>query len=204
MSLAEINERISADLWVDTDESQSREHIPYRGRRLAEGLEEALFICPKCGGIGTLRGEGNMFSCACGLRAEYGEDGFFDDKAPFRSVALWDDWQLGELRRLAGEGNVRFSDEGAEIWLLGEEHETTLLGKGTVTLDRDGLRLGSLHFPLKGMQEPELCHLAGKETMMFTNAEGSFELRFRGSPSRRKYQLLIREFLALGQEEKAE
>ena len=204
MSLAEINERISADLWVDTDESQSREHIPYRGRRLAEGLEEALFICPKCGGIGTLRGEGNMFSCACGLRAEYGEDGFFDDKAPFRSVAPWDDWQLGELRRLAGEGNVRFSDEEAEIWLLGEEHETTLLGKGTVTLDRDGLRLGSLHFPLKGMQEPELCHLAGKETMMFTNAEGSFELRFRGSPSRRKYQLLIREFLALGQEEKAE
>jgi 1-acyl-sn-glycerol-3-phosphate acyltransferase len=204
MSLAEINERISADLWVDTDESQSREHIPYRGRRLAEGLEEALFICPKCGGIGTLRGEGNMFSCACGLRAEYGADGFFDDKAPFCSVALWDDWQLGELRRLAGEGNVRFSDEGAEIWLLGEEHETTLLGKGTVTLDREGLRLGSLHFPLKGMQEPELCHLAGKETMMFTNAEGSFELRFRGSPSRRKYQLLIREFLALGQEEKAE
>ena len=30
-----------------------------------------------------------------------------------------------------------------------------------------------------------------------------FELRFRGSPSRRKYQLLIREFLALRQEKTA-
>jgi 1-acyl-sn-glycerol-3-phosphate acyltransferase len=200
MSLAEINERISADLWVDTDESQSREHIPYRGRRRAEGLEEALFLCPKCGRIGTLRGKGNVFSCVCGLRAEYGEDGFFDAGAPFRSVAAWDDWQQSELRRRAEEGDIRFSDEGAEIWQLGEDHKMTLLGKGTVALDRDSLRLEGLRFPLEGMQEPELCHLAGKETMMFTNAEGSFELRFKGSPSRRKYQLLIRDFLALGQE----
>ena len=200
MSLAEINERISADLWVDTDESQSREHIPYKGKRLAEGLEEALFLCPKCGGIGTLRGRGDVFSCSCGLRAEYGEDSFFDEGAPFRSVALWDDWQQEELRRRAAEGDIRLSDGGAEIWRLGEGHETTLLGKGDVTLDRNGLDLGSLHFSLEGMQEPELCHLAGKETMMFTTPEGSFELRFRGSPSRRKYQLLIKEFLALGKD----
>ncbi len=200
MSLAEISERISADLWVDTDESQSREHIPYKGRRLAEGLEEALFLCPKCGGVGTLRGRGDVFSCSCGLRAAYGEDGFFDADAPFRSVAAWDDWQQSELRRRAEAGDIRFSDDGAEIWQLSEDHRTTLLGKGAVTLDREALCLGSLRFPLAGMQEPELCHLAGKETMMFTNAEGSYELRFRGSPSRRKYQLLIREFLALGQD----
>ena len=200
MSLAEISERISADLWVDTDESQSREHIPYKGRRLAEGLEEALFLCPKCGGVGTLRGKGDVFSCSCGLRAAYGEDGFFDADAPFRSVAAWDDWQQSELRRRAEAGDIRFSDDGAEIWQLSEDHRTALLGKGAVTLDREALCLGSLRFPLAGMQEPELCHLAGKETMMFTNAEGSYELRFRGSPSRRKYQLLIREFLALGQD----
>ena len=200
MSVQEINERISADLWVDTDESQRREHIPYRGKKLAEGLEEALFLCPKCGGVGTLKGRGNVFSCACGLRAEYGEEGFFDEKAPFRSVAEWDDWQQTELRKRARAGDIRFSDEGAEIWRIGEDHETALLGKGTVALDREGLDLGSLHFPLEGMQEPELCHLAGKETMMFTNAEGSYELRFRGDPSRRKYQLLIRDFLALGKE----
>ena len=197
MSPAEINERVSADLWVDTDESQSREHIPYKGRKLAEGLEEALFICPKCGGVGTLRGKGNVFSCTCGLKAEYGEDGFFDKDAPFRSVAQWDDWQQEELRRRAEAGDIRFSDDGAELWQLGEEHETTLLGKGRVNLDKDGLTLGELRFPLEGMQEPELCHLAGKETMMFSNAEGSFELRFRGSPSRRKYQLLIKDFMAL-------
>ena len=201
MSLAEINERISADLWVDTDESQSREHIPYRGRRLAEGLEEALFLCPRCGKIGTLRGRGNVFSCACGLRAEYGEEGFFDESAPFRSVAQWDDWQQAELRRRAEAGDIRLSDDGAEIWQLGEAHRTTLLAKGRITLDREGLHMDGADFPLAGMQEPELCHLAGRETMMFAREGESFELRFRGSPSRRKYQLLIRDFLALRKDE---
>ena len=197
MSLQEIGEHISADLWVDTDESQRRDHIPYKGKKLAEGLEEALFICPKCGGVGTLKGKGDVFRCACGMQAAYGEDGFFDKASPFLSVAAWDDWQQEELRRRAKAGDVQFSDEGAEIWRLGEGHEMTLLGTGTVTLDRESLRLGGLRFPLEGMQEPELCHLAHKETMMFTNAEGSFELRFKGSPSRRKYQLLIKDFLAL-------
>ena len=199
MSLAEINERISADLWVDTDESQRREHIPYRGKKLAEGLEEALFLCPRCGAVATLRGKGNMFSCSCGLRAEYEVDGFFDAAAPFRSVAEWDDWQLAELHRRASAGDISFADDGAEIRQIGEEHETALLGKGRVSLDRAGLRLGERLFPAEGMQEPELCHLAGKETMMFTTPEGTFELRFRGSPSRRKYQLLLKEFIALQQ-----
>ena len=62
MSLPEINERIRADLWVDTDESQSREHIPYKCKRLAEGLEEALFLCPKCAQAGTLKGKDDVCS----------------------------------------------------------------------------------------------------------------------------------------------
>ncbi|MBR4692808.1 MAG: 1-acyl-sn-glycerol-3-phosphate acyltransferase [Oscillospiraceae bacterium] len=195
MSLPEINARISADLWVDTDESQSREHIPYKGKRLAEGLEEALFLCPKCGGIGTLHGKGSVFACSCGLRAVYGEDGFFDEGAPFRSVAQWDDWQLSELRRRAAE--LRLVDEGAELWQIGEDHRETLVASGRVELDTSGLRLGGTAFTLEEMGEPELCHLAGKETMMFSAAGGSYELRFRGSPSRRKYQLLLKELPAL-------
>ena len=197
MTLPEIEERISADLWVDASESQRLDPVPYTGKRKAEGLEEALFICPKCGGVGTLRGEGDEFVCTCGLRAVYGELGFFDEAAPFRSVAQWDDWQQARLMRWAMEGSAAFSDEGAELWKIGENHEETLLAAGRVELDAESLRLGPVCIPIADMQEPELCHLAGKETMMFSCPEGSLELRFRGSPSRRKYQLLIRDFLEI-------
>ena len=195
MTLPEIEARISTDLWVDADESQRRDPVPYLGRRKAEGLEEALFLCPKCGKAGTLRGEGDAFTCACGFRTVYGDLGFFDEASPFRSVAAWDDWQQEELLRRAREGRAAFADEGAELWRIGEDHGETLLASGRVDLDSRSLRLGTLEIPLEIMQEPELCHLAGKETMVFTCPEGSLELRFRGSPSRRKYQLLIKDFL---------
>ena len=195
MTLPEIEARISADLWVDADESQRRDPVPYLGRRKAEGLEEALFICPKCGNVGTLRGRGDVFACTCGVRTVYGDLGFFDEDSPFRSVAEWDDWQQTKLLQWAMEGSAAFSDEGAELWRIGEDHGETLLASGRVELDGESLRLGETDIPIEDMQEPELCHLAGRETMVFTCPMGSLELRFRGSPSRRKYQLLIRDFL---------
>ena len=204
MTPAEIEAAISKDLWVDTDESQRREKIPYRGKKRAEGLEEALFLCPKCSGAGTLRGVGNDFVCSCGLRVTYNEYGFFDGDAPFRSVAEWDDWQQEELRRRAKAGEAVFTDEGAELWQIGEDHTSRLLEKGAIRLDKDALSIGNRRFPLETLGEPELCHLAGKETMMFSSPEGNCELRFRGSPSRRKYQLLLKDYQALRSGEKAE
>lgn len=197
MSLQEIEARISADLRVDTDESQRQSPVAFKGRRLAEGLEEALFLCPKCGELGHLRGKGNRFACTCGLSVTYDEYGFFNEAAPFRSVAEWDDWQQAELQRRATEGSQEFADDGAEIWEIDAEHRSRLLGRGRVRLTREGLRLDGLHFPIDGLQNPELCHLAGQETMMFSNGEGSYELRIRGGPSRRKYQLLLSDYIAL-------
>ena len=201
MTVQEIAEKISADLWVDADESQRQDPVPYLGKRKAEGLEEALFICPKCGAVGSLRGEGDDFVCACGFRTTYGDLGFFDDRSPYRSVAEWDDWQQAELLRRAGEGSAAFADEGAEVWQVGEDHKETMIASGRAELDRERLRAGEKSWPLSEMQEPELCHLAGKESMMFTTPEGSFELRFKGSPSRRKYQLLIKDYQALRKEQ---
>ena len=140
---------------------------------------------------------GNDFVCSCGLRATYNEYGFFDGDAPFRSVAEWDDWQQEELRRRAEAGKAAFTDEGAELWQIREEHTSRCLEKGAVRLDKDALSIGDRRFSPETLGEPELCHLAGKETMMFSSPEGSCELRFRGSPSRRKYQLLLKAYQAL-------
>lgn len=199
MSPEEISARIAEDLWVDAAAGQEKEPVSFRGKRMAEGLEEALFLCPSCGGLGTLRGEGNDFCCTCGLRATYDEFGFLHGDAPFRTVAAWNDWQLRRLPALAAQG-ITLSDEGAELWKIHEGFREELLAEGRVTLDSAGLRLGPVSFPLGDMGDAELCHLAGRETMVFTVPEGNIELRFRGSPSRRKYQLLLKEFKALGTE----
>lgn len=196
MTPAEIETHVAEDLHVDTDVSQKEAPIAYRGKKLAEGLEEALFLCPQCGKIGGLSGKGDRFSCTCGLQAVYNAYGFFEGDRPFPSVAAWDDWQRQELHRLAAEESFFLSDPNAEIRQVRSGRGSRIIGKGQLRVDRSGIRVGERFFPLRTLQQPELCHLAGSETLMFTNPEGSYEVRLAGRQSRRKYHLLLTELLS--------
>lgn len=189
MTPLEIDQAVGRDLQVDVERMQAESPIPYRGRRLAEGLEDALFLCPRCGKLDTLRSRNDRVFCTCGLEAVYNELGLFNEGAPFPSVAQWDDWQQARLAEMAEDTTL--SDDGAELWQLGARHKTRLLERGRLQVDRNGLRLGQHFFPLERLQKPELCTLGRSLTMMFSSAEGSFELRFRQRPNLRKYQLLI-------------
>ena len=196
LSPEEITARIEADLAVDPEANS----LPYRGKRLAEGLEEALFLCPKCGKIGALHGRDRIFSCDCGLRAEYREDGHLAGDIPFASIPEWDAWQQDRLRELGQKPDFSLSDEDAELRELGEGHAVTVLARGRLTLDRNGLETAGVTLPLDHMQDPSLCHFGQGETMMFTAGGKTYELLFPRPkkvqpPSIRKYQLLLLDLL---------
>ena len=199
LSPEEITERVERDLWVDSGENT----LPYPGRRLAEGLEEALFLCPKCGGIGSLRGRDRFFSCTCGLRAEYAEDGHLRGEIPFTAIAEWDAWQQEKLREWMREADFSLADDGAELRELEEGHRIRVLGRGRLSLSRNGLEAGGVLLPLDHMQDPSLCHFGGRETMMFTAGGKTYELLFPRPkaiqpPSIRKYQILLLDLLDSG------
>ena len=205
LSPEEITALVERDLWVDSGENT----LPYPGKHLAEGLEEALFLCPKCGKTGTLRGTDRTFSCACGLRAEFREDGHLAGGSPFGTIAEWDGWQQTKLRALAQEPDFSFSDDGAELRELEEGHRIQVLGRGKLTLSRKGLAVGDAALPLDHTQDPSLCHFGGRETMMFTARGKTYELLFPRPkkvqpPSIRKYQLLLLELLEAVRQETGE
>ena len=192
----EITEKIEADLFLDPEANT----LPYRGKRLAEGLEEALFLCPKCGKLGTLRGQGSDFTCTCGLRAGYTETGLFTGEAPFASIPAWDDWQAGRVKALAEAPDLLVEDGDAELRELGEGHAVTVLAKGRLRLDREGLTVAETRIPPTHMQSPSLCHFGHGETMMVTAQGKTYELLFprpKGvqPPSIRKYQLFLEALL---------
>lgn len=62
----EINDAIRRDIAEDAYETQAREHIAFKGKRLAYGLETTLFTCPKCRKIGHLHSGDNKLICDCG------------------------------------------------------------------------------------------------------------------------------------------
>lgn len=192
LSPEEITALVERDLWVDERENTA----PYTGKKLAEGLEEALFLCPACGGIGTLKGSGRDFTCACGLHAVYTDTGRLEGEIPFSSVPDWDDWQADQVRALAVRPDFCCADEGAELRELGDGHRITVLAQGALRLDGNGVSVGEITLPLTHMQDPSLCHFGSGETMMFTAEGRSYELLFPRSkgvqpPCIRKYQLFL-------------
>ena len=160
LSAAEVRERIEAVLAYD-EFAWLAEHpeISYRRKTLAEGLENILYLCPKCKKIGTMSAEGHTVRCdACGLEATLDDRYGFVDNAPFVNFAEWYDFQTAETEKalltdpdyaITSRVELRHSSkDGKEM--------TRHAGEGICTLDRTGLTYRGTrdgeevekHFPL--------------------------------------------------------
>ncbi len=78
MSVSEIRDRLDAALLHDDTAWAGMLGLRFESGRRAECLELALYACPSCGGLHTLRSSGETLRCeACGFAAAYGADGGF-------------------------------------------------------------------------------------------------------------------------------
>ncbi|HJK01159.1 MAG TPA: lysophospholipid acyltransferase family protein [Methanocorpusculum sp.] len=97
MSIAEINEIIRRDLYVNAFNDQKISPSKYTGTRLAEYLETVLYVCPHCRAIAKLHSKDDHFFCDCGFSVKYSEYGLFKSEGehipPFSNIADWDKWQ---------------------------------------------------------------------------------------------------------------
>lgn len=181
MSADEVNEAIRTDLYEDAFARQLAQPHDYRGKRLAEGLEDALFLCPRCGGISTLVGEGDRFCCKkCSLQVRYNVRGFFEGvdgmEPPFANVRDWDIWQRGALDALLKqqEGGVLFEDTGMQLVQLGANHAEQVISSGTLRMDNARLQLGSLAFLLAEITD---MALVGPTRVVFSVGAAHYEIR---------------------------
>ncbi len=191
MSEAEISALLARDLYENAYETQAKDPVAYRGKALAETLETALYLCPRCHGIDTLRSEGDRFSCACGFSVTLDEYGFFHgEDLPFETPLAWDKWQTGEMEKLAetlGE-EAAFSDEDQTLNRKEDDHSLTPLATGTMALYRDRLTIGTYAFPLKELRGIGLIQRQG---MVFSTADGDFAVTADKLRCVRKYQTLF-------------
>ncbi|MCF0135697.1 MAG: 1-acyl-sn-glycerol-3-phosphate acyltransferase, partial [Lachnospiraceae bacterium] len=67
MSLADLTRIIDEDLAEDAYVWQQEHRQAYKGKKLAEHLENILFICPDCGKVHTMASRGDRIFCtSCG------------------------------------------------------------------------------------------------------------------------------------------
>lgn len=168
MTPAEIADVIRRDIYENAYETQRTQKIAYRGRRLAEHLERALYVCPLCGQAGHLQSRGDEFFCACGMRTRYNVYGFFEGGGlPFDNVLDWDRWQaerMLEWTRSAGPAPLA-SDEGIVLDEVSDGRGLQRRGCGTLRVFADRFELAGETFPFAdvtgiGLSGPQSIELS--------------------------------------------
>lgn len=203
MTWEEINTAIKNDLYVDAYEEQKKNPIEYKGKKLAEDLETALYLCPKCSGIATLKSEDDRLFCSCGMDLKYDSYGYFssnnNEMPPFETVLEWCRFQdrnlredIERIRKLPSDKLIYF-DKDQTLWKA-DWGKNNLIGKGSLLLYNDRLVFDCVDkkytFELKNILD---LGIIGQRVIAFaTNDRQAYEIKSEHPRSALKYREIIK------------
>lgn len=182
----QITALIERDIYEDAYARQAQEPVMYRSAKAAERLESALFLCPSCRRVGTLRSRGEALRCeSCGARWSFRPDGRFEPEEPFATVRQWDLWQHEELAEGRFEhGQALFSDPVKSFRRVLTGHRTEHLSAKRLVLEPDCLSCGQMRFPLSEIGDMAMVK---RSILLFAFGKDYYELRVRDGCNLRKY-----------------
>jgi hypothetical protein len=172
MSVSEINRLIARDIHEDAYERQKESPVAFRGKRLAEGIGNALYLCPKCQAFGTITGRDDRVECGCGFSAAYTDMGMLTgNHLPFHTLKAWGEWQRTQLvERIRRAGNEPlFSDENQRMIRIDPDYHTEEVAFGTLSIGKGGLCCGTFHLPIAQLEGLEVY---GRNTIVFSDGQG--------------------------------
>lgn len=177
----EAFEKMCRELYTDEYKWQKKNRVRFKGADNAEGLENILFMCPKCGAEMTTETEGDTISCSkCGNGARLNEYYDFlplDDECVIpENISEWYKWQVAEQNRKARENEDIFMTDRVILRQPTEHRSLHDVGEGVARLDRTG-------FHYKGTCSGEEITLDMPLTMLPAVAFSpgrTFELYYRG------------------------
>lgn len=159
LSTNEIKKGVEARLdYNEFEWLKQNPDIKYHSRRMAQGLENILSVCPECNGKHVITTKKDKVFCErCGYLTSLDSRYHFTGDFKFSNLAEWYDWQNRLLQKeisespdfsLSSEVELRLPSNGIGLTRHG--------GNGTCTLNRDGLTYKGtkdgeaveLHFPI--------------------------------------------------------
>ncbi|MCF0121059.1 MAG: 1-acyl-sn-glycerol-3-phosphate acyltransferase, partial [Oscillospiraceae bacterium] len=164
MTEGEIAALIDRDLYENSDERQDAENIKFKGKNLAQSLETAIYTCPECGGVCTMKSEGNRFFCtSCGKSATLDEYGRFSG-GRFRTVLEWDRFQSSRLPELALRTPYIYSDPNQTLFRVNDDGKSEI-ASGDMTLTATELSVGAFSLPVEAVTAIAMIR---RTTLVFT------------------------------------
>ena len=123
--------------WLET-----QPQLKYKSKKLAEGLENILCICPHCGAKYSMRTKDRTVVCeACGAVATMDDRYAFIGQTPFENFAIWYDWQTAQFAEEISKNPAFKLESKVELRhsSIDGKSLTRHAGEGVCTLDRNGL-----------------------------------------------------------------
>jgi 1-acyl-sn-glycerol-3-phosphate acyltransferase len=126
------------------DYAWQREHmIKARRPRSAVGLEQLLYMCPKCKAEFTVHAERNALKCGqCGNTALMDEYGFLapatEHDVAFQTPPRWYNWQKEQYRHVFDSAAVY--SEACKLFHITDDGKYVLVGEGSFHLSQDALQ----------------------------------------------------------------
>ena len=171
MTAAEVQQAIETDLYEDAYARQLAKPVRYRSKAPAKGLENLLYICPKCGGYDSFVSRGDAVTCKeCGFTFRYNEFGMLEN-APFDTLYAFSRWQNKQLAEDVRAGAV-YSAPNAVLKRL-ENHEETLVTEGPLRMSGDRLCCGAWEVPMQKITD---LAMHGQRAIVFTADKQYYEL----------------------------
>ncbi len=203
MTADEINRLIYRDICENAYAHQRKVMRPYPGKALAEHLETAIFTCPKCGKMDTLKSRGNEFFCTCGMKTRLNEYGFFEGgDLPFDNVYSWDKWQneafLNRVDCLIAQNALVTQDKGISLYEVNGCKKKRVMKNACLSLYADRLEFAcgdeKRVFFLSDIPQMGVAHT---QFLYISVKDGYYEVRCDHLWSARKYFALHRMLLKL-------
>lgn len=159
MSAAELNESINADIYEDAYEYNETRKIAYKGKKLAEGIQYELVMCPKCRKLGTIFAKNSQFFCDCGLKGVYNEYGLLSGEGfDFTRLTEWDAWEREEIATLPDidgeEILVRHHNQILKEIVKG--HKDVVVDEGDIVLTNKSITVGKTSISLNNIRGIDL------------------------------------------------
>ena len=143
LSIEEIKKGVEERLYYDDFEwLKTKPKLKYKSRKLAQGLENILVRCPKCGAIHSIKTKNRTVYCEkCDLSLTMDDRYMFNENEYFESFAKWYEWQYEEIVRAIQEDKNYQLTANVELKSPSLDGETLLRtsGQGVCTLNSDGL-----------------------------------------------------------------
>jgi len=193
MTDEQVLEIINRDIYTDAYERQKTAPVRYRGHNLAENIETALYLCPGCNRIGTIKSDGNRFFCECGLSGIYTETGYLQGhRLPFSTTTDWGRWQEQNLEAVIKNigGGLICEDDWQQLFEVHHAEYKVPVGEGIIQIGHEVFRCCGKVFPLESITK---FAIVGQMTLLFAVKEGAiYEVRSLVPRSALKYREIFR------------